>query len=285
MHPKIIQARILMEENDTKQSIGQDVSIIDPESIVFFTPNGDDSFVEGIARRLRLQHKTVKLSVGHLHVLATENIDATKMSSLVDEYTGRYNALRGRLATIFHSPLKESSLHFSTDARERSNATEQFPARIINQKKPATKRKSVETKIDEALDGLAVADDQIQPQDGLKSLFAAMKESGLDIALKKKGVKWHIAEPGKQSVTFIKDGTPILQLSPLELGDPKTLGDTLSQLVSIAQGKAPQAAEQELEQAKMAAAKANERKKALDGVAQQFAKPPEAEKPQVQVRV
>jgi len=245
-----------------------------------------EKFLAESSRQFGLQLKTADLPAGRLFVQATGTLSESAMADLAADTAVCYNDFRAKLSEVLEPPIGEMNLRHPDSSLRRANAIGgQFPASMQDyfrpkpEKKKKPTKKDMNTKIEEALEGIATPDD-IQPQEGLKSLFSALKQSGLAQGLKQNGVMWHVAEPGRHAVTFVKDKIPILQLTSVELGDAKKLGEVLSQLTSIAQGKAPQAAQLELDRVKEMAARANERKGALDDIAQQFAVPkPEEQQP------
>lgn len=127
---------------------------------------------------------------------------------------------------------------------------------------------TLESKISEALDGIATADG-VQPTDSLKNLYHAMQTMGLDQQLKQGGISWHIP-PDKHSITFNKGGTPILQLDASQLNADKELSEVLLQLQSLAQGQAPQATAVASNHVKDLAAKIRDTEKQVQDVASQF---------------
>lgn len=276
----LLQARAAFEGFCNTNNIINEKIITDPDMLAYFVP--DTKHAEAIQRRLTeygrktaLQYKVAKLPTGKLHVLAAGTLPNTAMVDLVEDATISCDKFRSKLAEIL-KPIGEMDLRYSNNRPKQNKTDNPSPA------KPKVGIKSIDDKINEALEGIATPDD-VQPQEGLKSLFAAIKQSGLGQALKKGGVSWHVAEPGKHAVTFSKGDTPILQLTSIELGDAKKLGEVLSQLTSIAQGKAPQAAQLELDRVKEMASRASDRKSAMDDIAQQFAIPKPEEQQQVNI--
>lgn len=207
-----------------------------------------------------LQARTVDNGV--IFVLSSQVIDEDDMSTATFEANTKYNNFRSKLDTALCFP--EDQYKTPSVARKKSDATEQFPARFKKRHE-----QTLDDKIDEAFDGMATPDD-IQPQEALKALLGAMKDSGLAQDLKKAGISWHVAEPGKHVITFNKGETPIIQKSTIELAEPKDLGELLSHLRSVANGQAPQAGLIELDLVQQQAKDASAKKKQLDDIATQY---------------
>ena len=168
------------------------------------------------------------------------------------------------------------------EALSRSDATEQFPSSIESNDDSDKKRKNpIDDPLEEALQGIAVPDDAVQPQDGIKRLQQAMKEptrSGATLAdaLKKAGVETKIVGAGKHVVSFRRKGQEVWRVESISLADKKTLSETLSALWSIAAGKAPNARQMELDAKKDAAQRAREAESELENIASKYA-PDEAD--------
>lgn len=285
----LLRARAAFEDFCRDKGIASEKVDTNTAMLAYFIPSSFNEQAKDIerflvesGRKAALQFKMASLPAGHLFVLASSTLSESGMADLAEDAATCYNQFRARLSEVLEPPVDEMNLRQPTSALRRASAGTQFPASMQDYQKPGAKKKpakNMDAKIEEALEGIATPDD-IQPQQGLKSLFSALKRSGLAQELKRQGVSWHIAEPGKHAIVFLKGKVPILQLTSIELGDAKILGDTLSQLTSIAQGKAPQAAQLELDRVKEMAARANERKGTLDDIAQQFAVPkPEEQQP------
>lgn len=220
------------------------------------------------------------IPTGTVVVISESILSIDELHDVIDEVQHEYTPFDEKLSTALQlSKPMESQRKRGPHAFRRRSALNPFRSSIQDHDtesgptrgKGHTKAgplSTVDQKITEALEGIATPDD-VQPQEGLKSLLSALKSSGLDRALKTAGVAWKAAEPGRHMITFTKQKVPILQRTTLDLADPKELSATLAQLTSIAQGKAPQAAEIELNIAKERAAKAGERRKALDDIANQ----------------
>lgn len=288
MKPSLIRAKTAFEQYCEEQGVLSERVPTATHLLAYFVPRTfteqAEEFLRATGRETALQFKVSDLGAGSLCVLSSEALTEADTADLAEDAAVCYNEFRTRLSETLGMPLGEMNLRQPTSAMRRASAGTQFPASMQDYRK-AAKKKSVkedlDTKIEEALEGIATPDD-IQPQEGLKALFAALKQSGLGQELKGQNVTWHVAEPGRHAITFLKGDVPILQLTSAELGDAKQLGETLSQLTSIAQGKAPQAAQLELDRVKEMAARASQRKGALDDIAQQFAVPkPEDQQPLV----
>ena len=110
----------------------------------------------------------------------------------------------------------------------------------------------------EALEGIAVPDGAVQPQQGVEMLKLALStktRSGMTLgdALKKAGVTWKVAEPGSHIVVFAKEGQEKWRVEPITMSDKKIFEQTIDALWSVANGKAPNARELEREAAKQKA--------------------------------
>ena len=286
----LMRARAAFESYSKLHAIPSDRLNTDPGTVAYFVSHRDakrvGEFLAESARKSALQLKTANLATGKLFAIAAGTLTEAAMADIAADAAPQYGGFRTKLSEALESPLGEMNLRQPDSSLRRANSIGgQFPASMQDYTKPGGKKakkpikKDMDAKIEEALEGIATPDG-VQPQEGLKSLFSALKQSGLAQGLKKNGVAWHVAEPGRHAITFVKDKVPILQLTSVELGDAKKLGEVLSQLTSIAQGKAPQAAQLEMDRVKEMAARANERKGALDDIAQQFAVPkPEEQQP------
>lgn len=135
--------------------------------------------------------------------------------------------------------------------------------------KDKKKKKDTKEKIQEALDGLATPDD-VQPEESLRGLFRAMKDSGLLKRLPEAGIKWHIP-PNKHSITFLRNKVPVLQLNLVDLNDDKTLTQTLLSLEAMSSGEAPQANEVTADYIKQLAAKVRDKERQLSQLAAKHA--------------
>ena len=151
------------------------------------------------------------------------------------------------------------------------NQTMQEPQTLagVFKTRKRSKKKEPKEKIQEALDGLATPDD-IQPEESLRALFKAMKDSGLLKNLPKSGIKWHIP-PSRHSITFLRDKVPVLQLNLTDLNDEKTLTQTLLSLEAMAGGEAPQANEVTAEYIKQLAARVRDKERQLSQLASKYA--------------
>jgi len=202
----------------------------------------------------------------------------------VDLGTGPEPAAKGKLLDDKEAfqLLGESQYKKPGEALSRSDATEQFPSSIESNDDSDKKRKNpIDDPLEEALQGIAVPDDAVQPQDGIKRLQQAMKEptrSGATLAdaLKKAGVETKIVGAGKHVVSFRRKGQEVWRVESISLADKKTLSETLSALWSIAAGKAPNARQMELDAKKDAAQRAREAESELENIASKYA-PDEAD--------
>lgn len=171
--------------------------------------------------------------------------------------------------------LNESQHHFPTRNRRNSGSINYFPASFSkpNRVKKSKKARSIDEQINEALDGIATAND-IQPTDAIKSLIGALKKSGMLAALESSGITWHV--PGdKHQITFLKNDTPLVQASAMSLTDKNTFVSVMDQLRSVAGGKAPQAGEIEREHVKEMAARARDSESELEELADMYVPQPE----------
>ena len=203
--------------------------------------------IKTIAAKLYLEHRNIDNRV--ILLISKAKLGESAIQDCIDQAQSQNAKFHLKLETALQA---ESQRKSPTTAFRRKSALNQYRGSIKDNDKGKTpekgsKLKTMDQAIEEALEGIATADD-VQPQEGLKSLLAAMKTSGLDQALKKAQVTWHVAEPGKHAITFLKGKVPLLQRASLDLADSKELSATLAQLTSISQGKAPQAAEIELKQ-------------------------------------
>jgi len=288
---RLFKAGADLEQYCIREAITADRFETSSDQLGYFIPAKEQDRMEQLvelfsdaAKQSALLFREYALPTGMLLVLAQPGTPEDRIADLAEEAAACYNSFRSELTLALH-PLSEINLKNPDSSLRRANSSNQFPASMQDYTRPGReenkpKKKGMDAKIEEALEGIATPND-IQPQQGLNSLFSALKRSGLAQELKKSGVSWHVAEPGKHAVTFVKGKVPVLQLTSIELGDAKKLGEVLAQLTSIAQGKAPQAAQLELDRVKEMAARANERKKALDNVAQQYAIPDPEEQQKV----
>ncbi len=136
-----------------------------------------------------------------------------------------------------------------------------------------------EDQIEEALDGMAVPDGSVQPQDGVKMLQKAMNaptKAGITLkqALQKAGVTWNVAE-GKHLIVFSRDGQEQWRVEPFSLADSKVFEETLSALWSIANGKAPNARDIDHEAKKLAAQQARDAESEITDLVKSLSPTPE----------
>lgn len=219
---------------------------------------------------------------GVAFILSTKPITEDVLSAVVLECNLKYNHFYAKLSSTIGT-ISEDQFKSPTTALSRSSTAEQFDASFTPQVlkyKSKKKKKTIDDKLNEAFEGIATPND-IQPQEALAALVGALKDSGLAADLKKAGVTWHIAEPGKHLITFSKNDVPVLQRSTLELAEPNVLGEVLSALRSIADGKAPEAGQIELDMMQKKAKDAREKQTQLTDIAAQYTSQfnPEAVKP------
>jgi hypothetical protein len=146
---------------------------------------------------------------------------------------------------------------------------ETLTARFAKKARTPKPKPSKRERIQEALDGLATPDD-VQPEESLRALFRAMRDSGLLNKLPAAGIKWHIPA-NKHSITFLRDKVPVLQLNLADLNDEKTLTQTLLSLEAMSTGEAPQANEVTADYIKNLASKVRDKERMLQQLAAKHA--------------
>ncbi len=199
---------------------------------------------------------------GILVIIAENKITDDIINSIVDDYQQSHDEFCNRLeeALVVGEDADQyrwaSAIH-----KRRSNAVNAFPNtftdRMQNTPYLLEKPKNINQKIDEAFQlnevspmaGIATPT-SFQPADGIKALTAALTAMGLMPQLKKMGIKWHLAKPGKHTITFVKNNVPILQKDTSSLADKKELEDIINKLQSVALGQAPEAGKVEADRAK-----------------------------------
>ena len=137
-------------------------------------------------------------------------------------------------------------------------------------------RTDLRSRLDEALNGIAVPDGAAQPKVGVEMLnqaLAAKTKSGITLkdALKKQGITWHVAEPGSHIIVFKgKSGDEKWRVEPMTLSDKKVFEATMEALWSVALGKSPNAKELEREAAKQRAKELSDHQKEISGLVDQI---------------
>lgn len=154
--------------------------------------------------------------------------------------------------------IRESQYH--TKAFKRGlNKTKLNPdEKYSNMLKSLSKRTG--KRIEEALEGLATADDA-QPQDMFKKFDSALsslgQKMGLDIRqmLEQRGIKWKLSQDGTAIILWVpnavtKSPQPIARISFETLTKPAEFEKQLLKMLDLAKGDAPGALENEQERIK-----------------------------------
>lgn len=178
-------------------------------------------------------------------VILSENIlSDNSISGILDEVDRKNSGFFNRLDDVLAT---EAQFKTPSKARKKGDATNQAPSKFEDD--TYNEPKTINDKIDEALDGIATPNN-VQPVDGIKSLKNVLAATGLEKALKTAGVKWHVAKPGMYTITFTVNNIPVLKKDTISLADEKELSKLISELESIARGQAPEEGEMEAERAK-----------------------------------
>lgn len=246
------QAYKQITEFCTPRGIKYELVRNDPNLRCYFIPKEHKNkaqhiskYIEGVARDNGM-HCTYHSNRNGLLVAISENkISEHTLSGLINDVQNRHNEFASKISDALEQevPVEEDQYKWGTSARRlRSAQSQQFPnsnTRPQFASSEIIETKTLNTKIDEALDGIATPTG-VQPSDGIKAVKKALDAMGVWQAMKKMGVQVNVAGPGKHMITFSRNNVPLLAAETSEIAEEGKLAELIDKLSSILKGQAPE---------------------------------------------